>query len=262
MSGSDTRRRARGWRPTGFTLARPLPWASPLSRVWPGTLIVTWTVLSSMLLIWPTWSTIGVVAAALACATLAAKVPPSVVSVPPMWFWSATIGGFIGASISGGFVLLLRASAVTLLIVWGTSLMLWTSSAERLASAAQVLTRPLGRIGVPVDEWGRIMSMALRALPILGDQAMAVMDTVKLRIGGSRAATGLGSWIRVGVDLTTACLSAASSVARDTGRAMSIRGGLPPLRRERANLSWRDALVVTAGAVAVGAIWALRVLTA
>ena len=36
-------------RSAGFTLPRPLPWATPLSRAWPGTLIACWTVLTRSL---------------------------------------------------------------------------------------------------------------------------------------------------------------------------------------------------------------------
>ena len=38
-------------RSAGFTLPRPLPWATPLSRAWPGTLIACWTVLTTCVIL-------------------------------------------------------------------------------------------------------------------------------------------------------------------------------------------------------------------
>ena len=49
-------------RSAGFTLPRALPWPSFLSRVWPGTLIVCWTALTTFVITIPTWATLGAVA--------------------------------------------------------------------------------------------------------------------------------------------------------------------------------------------------------
>lgn len=116
--------RSGGRRPVGFALPRPLPWSSPVSRVLPEVLVAAWTVLTTLLLVWPTWWTLAILGALLAVATLLAKAPPSALPIPPAWFWGGLVGGFIGAALGGGFLLFLRLTAVTLVVLWGTGLLL------------------------------------------------------------------------------------------------------------------------------------------
>ncbi len=253
-------RGSRSRRSIGFSLPRPLPWSSVLSRVAPEVLIVVWTVLTTLLLVWPSWWTLGVLGLVLAGASLLAKVPPSAIPIPAPWFWGGVVGGLIGASLGGGFWYFVRLMALTTVVLWGTALLLWTSSTARLAGALRSLLRPLRRIGLPVDEWARIMGLALRALPVLGDQAQAVVDTAKLRMGDEWTRATPGTLLRLAVDVTTACLSAASRAARDTGRAMSMRGGLEPLEDSRPRLAGRDLVAALVGILAAGAIVAAHVL--
>ncbi len=61
---------------------------------------------------------------------------------------------------------------------------------------------------------------------MLRDQAQAVLDTAKLRLGQDVATLSLGGYARLSVDVITAILSATSRGAAETGRAMSMRGAL------------------------------------
>ncbi|MDC4233944.1 energy-coupling factor transporter transmembrane protein EcfT [Actinomyces sp. B33] len=251
-AGRAARRRPR--RPTGFAVPRPLPWESFLSRAWAGTLIAWWTALTTLTLIRPSWTTLGAVGSLLLAGTLLARVPPRAAPRPPAWFWAGLVGALIGASLGGGFWIFVRACLVALVILWGSSLILWTVPTTRLAGALHRLLGPLRLVGAPVDEWARIMRHALRALPVLRDQTTAVTDTVKLRLGGRLARLSPGETIRLGVDIVTAALSAASRGAADTGRAMSMRGGLGPIEREPVGAGWRDLVVSAACAAASAAI--------
>ncbi|MDY2669807.1 energy-coupling factor transporter transmembrane component T [Schaalia hyovaginalis] len=249
----------RGRRRAGFFLPRALPGPAPLKKVRAEILILAWTILTTLLLVWPTWPSIGIVAALLTVGTLLVRAPASTIPIPPSWFWSGLIGGLIGAALGGGLWYFIRLTALGLVIVWGTSLLLWTSSTTRIAQGLRTLIRPLGRIGAPVDEWSRVMNLALRALPVVSDQAQAVIDTAKLRMGSEWTRATPGALVRLGVDITTACLSAASRSARDTGRAMSMRGGFEPLDDRRERFTPADLGAALAGICAIVGIVAVRV---
>lgn len=256
-----TRVRSRkAYRPSGFTLPRPLPWTSPLTRTSPEVMIVCWTVLTSLLLVWPKWPTLGLVAIPLILATVISRVPPKAVRIPPLWFWSGMIGGFIGASIGGGFWVFLRLCVLALLVLWGTYLLAWTFSTARLATALSHLIYPLKWIGAPVDEWAAMMALALKSLPTLGDQASAVVDTARLRMGNDLMRASFTTLVKAGIDIITACLSAASRSAVDTGRAMSLRGGTLFTREKGSQLNWPDLVVILIVVADIAGIVAMHLL--
>lgn len=244
----------------GFFMPRLLPWSSPLSRVQPEVLILAWTLLTTFVLVWPKWPTLGIVALLLLLASIFGRVPLSAVPIPPIWFWSGLIGGMIGASIDGGILIFVRLIALSLVLLWGSALLLWTFSTARIAQALRRLISPLRFLGAPVDEWARIMGLALTAMPVLAEQSQAVVDAAKLRMGGEWTRMGLRSSLRLGVDVTTAVLSAASRSARDTGRAMSMRGGLDPLPQEPVRLGLNDGVAAVLSALALAGIVAAHVL--
>lgn len=244
----------------GFFMPRLLPWSSPLSRVQPEVLILAWTLLTTFVLVWPKWPTLGIVALLLLLASIFGRIPLSAVPIPPIWFWSGLIGGMIGASIDGGILIFVRLIALSLVLLWGSALLLWTFSTARIAQALRRLISPLRFVGAPVDEWARIMGLALTAMPVLAEQSQAVVDAAKLRMGGEWTRMGLRSSLRLGVDVTTAVLSAASRSARDTGRAMSMRGGLDPLPQEPVRLGLNDGVAAVLSALALAGIVAAHVL--
>lgn len=268
-NGGSRPTRARGFtkrpkpkerRRIGFFMPRLLPWSSPLSRVQPEVLILAWTLLTTFVLVWPKWPTLGIVALLLLLASIFGRIPLSAVPIPPIWFWSGLIGGMIGASIDGGILIFVRLIALSLVLLWGSALLLWTFSTARIAQALRRLISPLRFVGAPVDEWARIMGLALTAMPVLAEQSQAVVDAAKLRMGGEWTRMGLRSSLRLGVDVTTAVLSAASRSARDTGRAMSMRGGLDPLPQEPVRLGLNDGVAAVLSALALAGIVAAHVL--
>lgn len=243
----------------GFALPRPLPHDAPLKHVAAESLILVWTVLTTFVLIWPTWPTLAILGVVLFSASMLGHVPLSAVPIPPLWFWSGMIGGIIGAALGGGFWLFLRLLVLTFSILWGTSLLLWTHSSADLARGLRRLLMPLRHIGLPVLEWGRIMGLALRALPVLADQTQAVIDTALIRMGTQGTKPTFSHIVQLIIDVPTACLSAASRAARDTGRAMSMRGGLEALDDPRVKLSTPDLLTGILGTLSVAAIIAAHI---
>ena len=251
-------------RSPGFTLPRPLPWSTPLLRAWPGTLIACWTVLTTCVILLPRWSTLAIVGGLLLLASLVVRLPLSVAPRPPMWFTSGFIGGCVGAWLGDGLELFLRVSTLALVVLWGSGLIAWVTPTASLAAALRFFLRPLRFLGAPVDQWSLVMASALRGLPMLRDQAQAVLDTAKLRLGQDMATLSLRGFARLSVDIITAILSATSRGAAETGRAMSMRGAIEARgsvdRGARVRLGWVDAAVIAASLLGVAGIVACRLM--
>ena len=251
-------------RSAGFPLPRPLPWPTPLSRAWPGTLIACWTVLTTCVILLPRWSTLAIVGGLLLVASLVVRLPLSVAPRPPMWFVSGFIGGCLGAWLGDGLELFLRVSTLALVVLWGSGLIAWVTLTASLAAALRFFLRPLRLLGAPVDQWSLVMASALRGLPMLRDQAQAVLDTAKLRLGQDMATLSLRGSARLSVDVITAILSATSSGAAETGRAMSMRGSIEAqdsaTRGARVRLGWVDTAVIAASLLGIAGIVACRLM--
>ena len=99
---------------------------------------------------------------------------------------------------------------------------------------------------------------------MLRDQAQAVLDTAKLRLGQDMATLSLRGYARLSVDVITAILSATSRGAAETGRAMSMRGAIEARdgvnRGARVRLGWVDAAVIAASLLGVAGIVACRLM--
>ena len=260
------RRKAR--RTVGFPMPRPLPWPTILGRAWPGTLIACWTVLTTCVILQPRWSTLVIVGGLLLVASLIIRLPLSVAPRLPLWMVSGFVGGCIGAWLGDGLELFLRISVLAVIVLWGSALIAWVTPTAALAGALRFFLTPLRLLGAPVDQWSLVMASALRGLPMLRDQAQAVLDTAKLRLGQDVATLSLRGYARLSVDVITAILSATSRGAAETGRAMSMRGALEasdgggerrPGRRGR--LGWVDACVIAATLLGVAGVVACRLMS-
>ena len=251
-------------RSPGFPLPRPLPWSTSLSRAWPGTLVACWTVLTTCVILSPRWSTLAIVGGLLLVASLVVRLPLSVAPRPPMWFISGFIGGCIGAWLGDGLELFLRVSTLALVVLWGSGLIAWVTPTASLAAALRFFLRPLRLLGAPVDQWSLVMASALRGLPMLRDQAQAVLDTAKLRLGQDMATLSMRAYARLSVDVITAILSATSRGAAETGRAMSMRGAISVdggrLDGGRVRLGWVDVCLIAATLLGVAGIVVCRLM--
>ena len=120
------------------------------------------------------------------------------------------IGGCIGAWLGDGLEVFLRICVLAIVVLWGSALIAWVTPTAALAGALRVYVRPLRFFGAPVGQWSLVMASALRGLPMLRDQAQAVLDTAKLRLGRDIATLSPGGYVRLSVDVITAVLSATS----------------------------------------------------
>lgn len=265
----ESRHSRRPHRPSTPTMPRPLPWESGLSRMWLGTKIVCWAAASTALLLSPTWISLAITATLLLAASVVARVPRRAIPRFPAWFWAGMIGGMVGAWMGDGLLVFLRAFSLTIVIVWGTALILWTSPAAGFPSAIRHLISPLRWVGLPVKEWAHVMTMTLRSVPLMRDQSQAIADTLALRQYASRhyalrheareEKSGPSIFTHL-ADLTTASLSVAAQRASDLGRAMSMRGGIPPFSQGSPSLGWWDlwgalATVITLCGIVAGSIY-------
>lgn len=265
--GAEPMPRRKPRRASGFALPRPLPWSTPLSRAWPGTLIACWTVLTTCVILSPRWSTLAIVGGLLLVASLIIRLPLSVAPRPPLWMISGFVGGCIGAWLGDGLELFLRISTLAAIVLWGSSLIAWVTPTAALAGALRFFLTPLRVLGAPVDQWSLVMASALRGLPMLRDQAQAVLDTAKLRLGQDVATLSLRGSARLSVDVITAILSATSRGAAETGRAMSMRGALEASdkrdkrrRGRRAGLGWVDVCMIAITLLGVAGVVARRLM--
>lgn len=263
--GPAPRRKAR--RTAGFALPRPLPWPTILGRAWPGTLIACWTALTTCVILQPRWSTLAIVGGLLLVASLIIRLPLSVTPRLPLWMVSGFVGGCIGAWLGDGLELFLRISVLAIIVLWGSALIAWVTPTAELAGSLRFFLRPLRFLGAPVDQWSLVMASALRGLPMLRDQAQAVLDTAKLRLGQDVSTLSLGSYARLSVDVITAILSATSRGAAETGRAMSMRGALEASderdkrrRGRRGGLGWVDVCMIAITLLGVAGVVACRLM--
>lgn len=263
--GPAPRRKPR--RTAGFALPRPLPWPTILGRAWPGTLIACWTVLTTCVILQPRWSTLVIVGGLLLVASLIIRLPLCVAPRLPLWMVSGFVGGCIGAWLGDGLELFLRISVLAVIVLWGSALIAWVTPTAALAGALRFFLTPLRLLGAPVDQWSLVMASALRGLPMLRDQAQAVLDTAKLRLGQDVSTLSLGSYARLSVDVITAILSATSRGAAETGRAMSMRGALEASdkrdkrrRGRRAGLGWVDVCMIAITLLGVAGVVARRLM--
>lgn len=240
-----------------LALPRPLPWESPLTRMWVGTKIICLAILTTLLVLLPTWPTVAAVGVCLLVAAVVGRVPISARPRLPSWIWAGFIGGMIGAAIGGGALIFVRAFLVMVEVILGSLLLVWTTPIERIAPALRTLLHPLTWFRAPVDEWVMAASFALRGLSTVRDQMQAVFDAVRLRWTDDGPMMTFRGQLKLIVDMTTATLSASSRRADDTGRAMTMRGGIPPVERDRVRFRWPDiiGLVLVLAATVISVIF-------
>lgn len=257
------RRPPRG-RSTGFP--RALPWSSPVSRLWAGTKILCLLAVSSGLLWMPRWPTIVLVAALFVLASVVARVPRSVIPrLPFLVWWGLFWGGVSSAMMGDGLEAYLRLLVLGFVLLYGTLLLLWTTRPDHLAPTFAALLWPLRLVRAPVDEWARTMALSLRGLPVLATEMRTMSDAGRLRGGWQRRLAGRTSvrakyaaLLRELGDIVTASLSSAERRATATGRAMTMRGGVPPVPRSRVRLGLGDVLALALTTGALIAAWWLR----
>jgi energy-coupling factor transporter transmembrane protein EcfT len=127
-----------------------------------------------------------------------------------------------------------------------------TPSAELAGGLAWAL-RPLGRLGVDVDRFGRLLAWTVDRVEPVRQEAGAVRDALRLRRPEGR---GVGERLRFEAAAARAILRRAREAADRNAEALYLRGGgiVHPLSPPAA-IEWAG-MVTAAGWAAVWTIWA------
>ena len=146
-----------------------------------------------------------------------------------------------------------------LYLVIGSSLMTYTTTPKELTDGIEKALNPLKRVRVPVHEFALIMSLALRFIPILIEEAERIMNAQTSR-GGNIEEGSFISRAKGIVSILVPLLISAIKRANDLAYAMEARcynGGsgrtkLHPLRYRSADILCYVAVLFYLAVIAVG----------
>ncbi|QTI69760.1 energy-coupling factor transporter transmembrane component T family protein [Gordonia polyisoprenivorans] len=237
---------------------RQVPGDSVIHRLWAGTKLLVVLVLSVMTWVLPSWPALGMVAAVLVITALIAGIPLGAIPRPPWWFWGLLlIGAAVNAAVSvAAVVVFARATALGLVLVATSILVIWTTPLADVAPAIATLMRPLRWLRLPVDEWAVSIALCLRGLPMLIEELRLLRAAHRLRptapadSGHPAAEMGI-------IDMVVAAMSSALRRAEEMAEAITARGGTGRLTAYPSRPHRRDWVVLGIVAVAcAGAITA------
>ncbi|EUA47228.1 energy-coupling factor transporter transmembrane component T family protein [Mycobacteroides abscessus] len=252
-----------------IVLGRPIPGTSPIHRLWAGTKFLSVLTVSVLLLIYPTWTCIGVLAALLLVAARLARIPRGALPTIPRWMLIMMIGtGLIALSSGGapywqlgpytiglhGALTTARACMMASLLLGTAAMVSWTTDVSDVAPAVGFLGRPLGRLGLPVNETAASITLSLRAFPMLIDEFRTLNAARKLRPQQLREDGKPQSRITQGIDILTAAITVALRRAAEMGDAITARGGTGQIAAHPKRPGLRDAAALTVVLAAATAI--------
>jgi energy-coupling factor transport system permease protein len=166
----------------------------------------------------PTWTSVGVMWAAIAVVFLAARLPVGVLPRPPRIFLVA-LAISAGVAVYGGDgEAWARSAALFLGLLFVANLLAWTTPADRLAAAVRWWMRPFARLPV-VGEAVAGLTLAVRGVAIVLDELRLTWVGWRTRNPGVTAPT-----LRQAVDLVAAAIVGVTRRARDLDTAAADRG--------------------------------------
>lgn len=245
-------------------LLRPLPWSSPIRRLWAGTKLLCVLGFSAALSFDPSWPAIGVIGALLLVVARLARVPASAVPRLPRWFWVLMVGGAALTLLSGGaphlhiggaqvglgdLELYVRFTCLGAAILGASALTAWTTDLGDLAPAMARLGAPLRRLRMPVDEWAVVVALTVRSLPMLFDELRTLLAARRLR--GRPAKRTIDTLLEDVVDIMTAALAASIRRAGEMAEAITARGGTGTLAAVDRGPGRADAVALAVAAAAI-----------
>ncbi len=172
-----------------------------------------------------------------------------------LWHWkflTITKEGLIRAAFFGTRLILL---------VLGTALMTYTTTPNRLTDGIERLLKPLSLIRVPVHEIAMMMTIALRFIPILAEEADRIRKAQMAR-GADMESGGIIRRAKAMVPIFIPLLVSAFRRAIDLAQAMEARcyhGGKGRTKMHPLRYHLRDVLAYIALAVYLATIIVLRV---
>jgi energy-coupling factor transport system permease protein len=164
-----------------------------------------------------------------------------------LWIGPTRLGGF-GPGCVAGVWLVLRLAGMVL----AASVLAFTTEPIRLADGMAELLGFLERLRVPVRDLALVLTLALRFLPTVMEEAQRIVTAQRAR--GARFAGGPLQRARVliplAVPLFAGCLRRADTLALAM-EARGYRAGLPRTRLDPLAFGARDAWVLTVLAAAL-----------
>ncbi len=160
-----------------------------------------------------------------------------------------------------GIILSVTAATRLILLVISASLLTLTTSPIRLTDGMERLLRPFSRFGVPAHELALMMTIALRFIPTLIDEADRIMRAQMARgadIGTGSVVARIKGLIPVMVPLFVAAFRRADELATAM-EARGYRGGEGRTRMKELALTAADAGAWALFVVYLGAVVWLRV---
>jgi energy-coupling factor transporter ATP-binding protein EcfA2 len=214
---------------------RPVPGASALHRIGAAPKLLGLAAVTVTSLLEPGWPAIAVLTVLVVAASVAARLPRTVVPRPPWWVAAIVVFFGLTAAIGGGIVHYAQSLLLTVLFLALSLLVVWTTRVEELPAAFVRIARPLRKLGAPVDEWAHTLALAVRTLPLLREELRVLIAGRRLRALPPAASR----WARIAarcrelLDLVVALVASAGRRASDLGRAATQRGGMQSLEPAR-----------------------------
>lgn len=166
--------------------------------------------------------------------------------------------GFISITWQGMRKALFMAMRLIYLII-GSSMLTYTTTPNQLTDAIEKLLKPLEKIHVPVHDFAMMMSLALRFIPILLEEANRIINAQSAR-GADFEEGKIWQRMRAMVSILVPLLVSATRRAYDLSNAMEARcyrGGegrskMKPLKYHRSDyLSYGVLLLYFAGVIVI-----------
>ena len=268
-AGSGRGRTGRIRRPAELRLFRLLPKPGPLRRLWAGTKLLAVVAMAAAVSISPTWWTLAVEVGLVGLALWVERIGPRAFPRLPRWFWVAMTIGLALNFIAGGRPYLslgpvsvgfgaaydwILATALALVVLAAAALVSWTTPLAQITPAVHRLARPLGWMGLPVEQWSVVTALGLRCVPMLIDETRVLVAARRLRSAHAPAA---GRGVRAGlgelIDLLAAATTSAVRRAAELADAMESRGGVDRFHQPDGRPGWIDAAVLAGILAALGA---------
>ncbi|MFZ5648789.1 MAG: energy-coupling factor transporter transmembrane component T family protein [Bacillota bacterium] len=149
--------------------------------------------------------------------------------------------------LDAGLELLIRL----LLVIFAGIILTATTSSLKLAAGMEVLFSPLGRLGIPVHEMVMAITISIRFIPVILEEARVIMNAQASRgagFYGPGLARRAGAIVSLMVPLLTGAFRRSDELATAM-EARCYRGGTGRTRMNVLSLSKGDVICMTASGI-------------
>jgi energy-coupling factor transport system permease protein len=170
--------------------------------------------------------------------------------------------GFITATYEGLYLALLLSIRIFLIIVGGSSMMIFTTTPISLTDGVEKLMKPLKRIKVPVHEIAMMMTIALRFIPTLIEETDKIMKAQASRgadINEGKFFDRIKSFVPILIPLFVSAFRRAEELA-NAMEARCYRGDVGRTRLKQLRFTALDAYLLMFFAVFIAAFAAIKLI--